>query len=212
MKFERPYSFNYNGGVFRFTPEGETEQIVIWETANLTTQQHSSSATFSAPTTDGRQAWMTVNTDGAIIGGGVHGSTQDSYLRCGAARNGVPVVGVEQVSIPCRTGVFVMEDGQVGLPGTPQYTQQTPVTIRYDFSKYPYVSISAQPYITEEFSFGGPASNQIFDATFNGRPAKNYFYGNALGFSILVQDGKPVGFSEARPSPVTVINLECGTF
>ncbi len=206
MKFNRQYSFNYNGGVFRVTPQGGEEQIIIWQPSNKTTQQHSGSATFSASTVDGRQAWMTVTRAGEILGGGVHGTTPDSYLRCGVAKNQIAVVGTERVELRCRTG-FVQDDRSV------RYDSAESVLISYDFSQYPYVSMSAPPYIPNTFSYGGESSSQVFREEFNDRPAENYFYGNANGYSILVQDGKPVGFKGSGGTrPARVIPLECGGF
>ncbi|MFK7964755.1 MAG: hypothetical protein AB8C46_12400 [Burkholderiaceae bacterium] len=213
MKFQRAWDMNYNGGVIRFTPEGESEQLVIWETANMTTQQHSGSATFSAPTVDGRQAWMTISTDGQIIGGGVHGNTQESYLRCGVARNGVATVGIEELTWQCRSGIYRDEDGNASLPGTPRYTPETPVTIKFDFSVYPFKSIQAEPYIPETFGYDDLYARSNDDTVIDGRAANQYFYRSSSGsWSLIIQDGELVLLKELRPSPAVVIDTECGKF
>ncbi len=206
MRLNRPYAFNYNGGVFRFTPAGGEQRTVIWELSNLSTQQHVGSATFSAPTTEGKQAWMTVSRAGDVIGGGVHGVTADSYFRCGVAKEGVELVGLERTELRCRTG-FVEDDRSV------TYTPQQSVLITYDFSQYPYVSMTAPPYINQTNEFGDPSSSLILSAEFDGRPAEDYFYGNGTGYSTIVQNGKPVAFkSVPGNTPMRVIPLECGGF
>ena len=206
MKLNRRYSYNYNGGVFRFVPEGGEQRTVIWEISNLSTQQHSGSATFSAPTTDGRQAWMTVSRAGNVIGGGVHGATVDSYFRCGVATNGIERAGLERTELRCRTG-FVEDDRSV------TYTPQQSVLITYDFSQYPYVSMTAPPYINTTVEYGGPSSSLVLSTEFNGQPAEDYFYGNGTGYSTIVQNGKPVAFRKSPGNtPMRIISLECGGF
>lgn len=210
MRFARTTAVNYNGGVFRLTPEGGTEEVIVWQTANVTGQRHASSTTFSGPTQDMRGAWLTVSDAGEILGGGIHnGMTTKEVIRCGGAKDGVDVIGEQRVTLQCRDGVFIRDDGTVGFPGKPQYREQEPVTIVYDFTDFPYTSLAAPPYVVNSFPFGTPSSSLILDTTFNGKPADNFFLGQATGFSFIVQNGIPVAFRQATSSPATVINLEC---
>lgn len=135
MVWARPWTLNYNGGVLRFTPVGEVEQIVILETSNGTTQQHENGATFSAPTNDGRQGWFSIDRSGTLIGGGFHGATPDSYLRCGAAMDGVAAIGPVDYRVVCQGGTNI--NGEI-TPGRVDIG-----LVRVDASRYPWRTLSA---------------------------------------------------------------------
>ncbi len=90
------YRFGYNGGVIRLEPltSGNPESLTFSDPSALVRQQHSSSATFSgAVNTYNQTAWMSISLDNRIIGGGRHGTTDDSHLFCGAALNGLERAG-----------------------------------------------------------------------------------------------------------------------
>jgi hypothetical protein len=204
MKFERPWTVNYNGGTIRLTPQGESEQVAIWEVSNITTQQHSGSATFSAPTTDGRQAWLTVSNAGQIIGGGVHGKTSDSYVRCGVARDGVAYSGIESVRLSCKSGYYLTPDGQITSPTNQPNTlvvfDSDPVTIRYDVTKWPFVRIESSTASYPSISFA-PDNPSIFIGRFDsigGRPATVIYLsgGSPFGPTYYLQDGRIIGYVE----------------
>jgi len=204
MKFERDYSMNYNGGTLRFTPSGEAEQVVIWQTSNITTQQHAGSATFSGPTTDGRQAWLTLSNEGAIIGGGVHGATPDSYVRCGVARTGVAYSGREQVTLECRAGVYVKPDGTPtsanDVPNTLVPTYMPPVTIDFDVSTWPFVRIESKSVNFPNLVVvpAPPPQFVQFDYPLGGRPAMAIYLSGSVPDSpvYFIQDGRVVGYVE----------------
>jgi len=179
MKLARQWDVNYNGGVVRFTPIGEQEQVVIWQTSNMTSQQHSSSATFSATTSDGRQAWLNVGNDGKVKGAGYHGATPDSYLRCGDAQNNVQSSGLESKLLSCRNGVALDDDGNPNPGGPIEYTFES-WQIDYDFSVYPYKSIVN--VTRPEFSFGDYTQNFSVDSNseFGGAPATAVFPGSGF--------------------------------
>ena len=106
------YRFGYNGGVIRLEPltSGNPESLTFSDPSALVRQQHSSSATFSgAVNTYNQTAWMSISLDNRIIGGGRHGTTDDSHLFCGAALNGLERAG------PLYRGNYKVSTANVGL-------------------------------------------------------------------------------------------------
>jgi len=141
----RRWTINYNGGVLRFTPliapltvgssQPEPEQILIWQTSNLVTQQHQDAATFSAPTTDGRQAWLTIHRDGSVIGAGYHGTTSSSYLRCGNPTQDAPIEPPKTFQMQCKIG------NSPGLNGTVVVGATYQTSFEIDRSTFPFTTL-----------------------------------------------------------------------
>ncbi len=218
MKWERPYSINYNGGVLRLTPNGEAEQTIVWQTANASTQQHSGGATFSAPTTDGRISWITVSSAGALIGAGVHGATSDprSYTQCGTAQDGQVRSGNETADLRCRAGLYKFPDGSVGLgpEATIEWTYSD-MSIAYDFSAWPFKSIAATSNTTTpNVSLTPQQSPPTITAgpTVNGRATLAFSIGSGLGPNFVIQDRKIIQYVYKTTAPAVVVDKQCGTF
>lgn len=216
MKWERPYSVNYNGGVLRLTPNGEAEQTIVWQTASASAQQHSGGATFSAPTADGRTSWITVSSAGALIGAGVHGATPDSYTQCGVAQDGQVRSGSEKAYLRCRAGIFKFPDGSVGLgpDATIEWTYSD-MSITYDFSVWPFKSIMATSNTTTPNVSLTSQQNPptiIAGPTVNGRSTLAFSVGSGLGPNFVIQDRKIIQYVYKTTAPAVVVDKQCGTF
>ena len=148
LYWSRSYAVHYNGGVIRiqalpslgggdsgFQEALPAEEVLIWEMSELVTQQHQDAATFSAPTSDGRQAWLTVHRDGNIIGGGYHRTESTSYLRLGNPAQDAGPAAIEDRDFHCESSA------PLGYPALPA---PHGVRVRHDRTTYPWTSMSVQ--------------------------------------------------------------------
>lgn len=148
LYWSRDYALEYNGGVIRIRArpslKGEAaaypedlppEEILIWQVSDMVTQQHQDAATFSAPTTDGRQAWLTVHRNGAVIGGGYHGTTPDSYLKLGDPQRDAPDAPVEVRALDCQS---------IASPDYPELPMPHRIQVRLDRTAFPWSSVAVE--------------------------------------------------------------------
>ena len=135
MYWARPTVVGYNGGVLRFVPKGGVEIPVILEVSNMTVQQHSGATTYSAPTSDGRQGWFTIDKAGTLIGGGYHGTDPGSYLRCGDAMAGVEAIKPVVYRMACTSGMINLATGEK------TFDPPSEESIGLDASTYPWASL-----------------------------------------------------------------------
>ena len=146
----RQYSVGHANGVIRIqalpkagqsqlteaVPEGET---LVWKTWEMEVTPHQDATTYSAPTLDGRQAWLTIHHNGQVLGGGYHDLDKrpDSYLRLGNPEQDLGFAPVEEKQLTC------WDYAPTGAPIEVR-PEGYPIVIRYDRRAYPWSSMSVQ--------------------------------------------------------------------
>ncbi len=214
MRYAHNWTIAYNGGVLRFTPEGQALQLVVWQTANLVTQQHNDAATFSAPTTDGRIAWLTIDRTGSIIGGGYHGATADTYVRCGVAMNGAAFVTPPPAIAQMRCQSGYMEFDNTGRPINNLTTAFPPASYDPRYGPMGTFSIGVDS--------GAPRTapiDSITDVTVSGQPARRVSfiagpgrYGGTFRYAnYFLRGDQLVAYEFVNASaPQSVLGYRCG--
>ena len=193
------WQVSYREGVFRFVSSNGQALTLAWATNSRDVEQHSSSATFAAPTTDGRRAWLTVSAGDQVIGVGYHGDSQNSYFRCGVAMDGIESAGPSRLPSVAATGTMLCGEGE------PMRNIST-WTLRYESGRVTFSSISsgsqALIWISEAVSVETfPGSLLYSGRTTDGRQAWiNILNGGAI-------DGG--GFHDAARTPGSF--LYCGS-
>lgn len=169
----RQYTVQYLNGVIRIRslPKDPQPQLVeevpedvslVWKTWQMEVIPHQDATTYSAPTLDGRQAWLTVHSNGQIIGGGYHGTTSDSYLRLGNPEQDLPFAAVEDYPVTCWDYSPVGAPVEVDADGYQ-------ATVRYDRSRYPWASITVIQTGDRALDFQADPNGQVFQPWYGGQ-------------------------------------------
>ncbi len=169
----RQYTVQYLHGVIRIRalpkdPQPQLneglpeEERLIWKTWLMEITPHQDATTYSAPTLDGRQAWLTVHGNGQIIGGGYHGTTSDSYLRLGNPEQDLGFAPVEERPVTCwdyspvGAPIEVDPDGYQAL-------------VRYDRRSYPWATVDVVQTGDRSLDFQTDPTGQVFQPWFGGQ-------------------------------------------
>ncbi len=187
LYWRRPWSIRYNGAVLHFKPlppwdgaPAEDEQTLIWQVSNLVTQQHQDAATFSAPTTDGRVAWLTVYRDGRVIGGGYHGTTPESYLRLGNPEQDAPIAAPQTATLNCRSRERDETTGVVTF-GPPMFQQYL-----FDRTDFPWSAITPVATVPTSPELDGDPTGAKIDGTAPGFTYRDFRPREGGGYVVTV--------------------------
>lgn len=199
MRWSRPATIGYNGGVLRVAPNGEPERSIVLDTASARVDTAGGSTTARAPTAQGIDAWITIDTSGALTGAGTAGSTPATSVRCGSARDGVAVAAEETISLSCtRTDSTT--------PGGPTTSPTEPLVFRADFANFPWrYMATTDPSISDDEVgrlVGGSGAVVTRDASTDGRLHYSVAIGNrgigedAAYYELI--DGRLVAMSQGN--------------
>ncbi len=131
MRWARPWNVGYDGAALALTPPGEAGRRIVFDPARVTRTQVGNLTTFGGPSTDGLDASFSVDTAGVIVGATLVGEAPADTIRCGVARDGIPVAGAETIMLACtRTDTTT--------PGGPTTVPAAPLEFLADFASFPW--------------------------------------------------------------------------
>lgn len=111
-------------------------EVLVWKDWNVEVFPHQDATTFSGPTLDNRQAWITVHHNGTIIGAGYHDAVRSpaSFLRLGNPEQDGHFGAPEVKTLTC---------GDYSVRGAPVDVTPYQIQVRYDRKAFPWSSIDA---------------------------------------------------------------------
>ena len=139
------------------------EEVLVWKTWEMEVIEHQDATTYSAPTLDGRQAWLTLHRSGQVIGGGYHDLDKrpDSYLRLGNPEQDLGFAPVEEKQLTC------WDYAPTGAPIEIR-PEGYRITVSHDRSAYPWSSLRVQSADGGTADFDSDPSGSFWQPSYGG--------------------------------------------